>query len=163
MLYMVEMDFVQPARQAAWDAWYIHHLQVLLTVPGFRTAQRFICTTPHAAPYLAIYTVDSPAVFDSAAYRARGGRDSTGEWKPSMVNWDRNVFAGIDRAPIVSESDLLLLTEDAHAVQSHAEIAFSWLTAVGLDRTVSRRALAVTKAHRVQYLARSDAGPIRAY
>ena len=30
-----------------------------------------------------------------------GGRDSTGEWKPTMVNWDRNVFAGIDRAPAV--------------------------------------------------------------
>jgi hypothetical protein len=111
MLYVVEMDFIQPARQAQWDAWYMEHLDILLSVPGFHTAQRFLCSTPWPAPYLAVYTVDSPEVFESASYRARGGRDSTGEWKPLMVNWDRNVFAGIDRAPAVAQGQLLLLTE----------------------------------------------------
>src|SRR5262245_32694132 len=42
MLYMVELDFIQPARLRAWDAWYMHHLEVLLTVPGFHSAQRFL-------------------------------------------------------------------------------------------------------------------------
>ena len=161
MLYVVEMDFTQPARKAAWDAWYAMHLEVLLTVPGFHTAQRFLCALPHRAPYLAVYTVDSAEVFESGAYRERGGRDSTGAWKPSMVNWDRNLFAGIDRAPAVSADELLLLAEDVSAVSAHPDAAFRWLDAVGLDRTLTKRALAVVKAqgHRLP----PTAGPIRAY
>ena len=161
MLYMVELDFTQPARHAEWDAWYMQHLQVLLSVPGFHTAQRFLCAVPHPAPYLAIYSVDSPHVFESDAYQARGGRDSTGAWKTSMVNWDRNLFAGVDRAPAVSDDELLLLTEDERAVAAHPDTAFSWLDVVGLDRTLTRRALAVVKErgrHAVP-----AAGPIRAY
>ena len=161
MLYMVEMDFTQPARKAAWDAWYAQHLEVLLTVPGFHTAQRFLCAVPHPAPYLAVYSVDSAEAFESDAYRARGGRDSTGAWKPSMVNWDRNLFAGIDRAPAVSADELLLLAEDVSAVSAHPDAAFRWLDAVGLDRTLTKRALAVVKAQGHRLLPAADA--IRAY
>jgi hypothetical protein len=158
MLYMVEMDFTQPARRLQWDAWYAQHLQVLLSVPGFHTAQRFLCAMPHPAPYLAIYSVDSADIFESDAYRSRGGRDSTGAWKATMVHWDRNLFAGLERAPAVSADELLLVTEDAGAAAAHADIAFSWLDAVGLDRTVQRRALAVVKKQH-----RAMPEPIRAY
>lgn len=157
---MVEMDFTQPSRQIEWNAWYTEHLRVLLAVPGFHTAQRFVCALPHRAPYLAIYTVDSQEVFASDAYRARGGRDSTGEWKTLMVNWDRNLFAGIDRGPPVAEDELLLMTEDASAVALHPEIAFRWLDAVGLDRTLTRRAIGIIhrrEAHRL------SAASMRAY
>ena len=163
MLYMVEMDFTQPARQSAWNAWYLQHLQVLLSMPGFRTAQRFLCTTPHVAPYLAVYSVDSAEVFTTDAYRARGGRDSTGEWKSTMASWDRNLFSGIDRAPAVYDGELLLMTEDTDADASCGEIAFSWLTAAGLDRTVAKRAIAVAQEPQAQHLARASAGRIRAY
>jgi hypothetical protein len=163
MLYMVEMDFTEPARQAAWDAWYLHHLHVLLSVPGFHTAQRFLCTLPHAAPYLAVYSVDSAQVFDSDAYRARGGRDSTGEWKSSMVSWDRNLFSGIDRAPAVSDGESLLMTEDARATASCTEIAFSWLGPAGLDCTVAQRAIAVAQASQAHRVAQTSGGRIRAY
>lgn len=163
MLYMVEMDFVQRARQTEWDAWYRHHLQVLLSVPGFRTAQRFLCTAPHAAPYLAVYSVDCAEVFESGAYRMRGGRDSTGEWKSSMVNWDRNLFSGIDQAPAVSDAELLLMTEDAGAVASSTAIAFHWLTPAGLDRTVAKRAIAVAPGPQAERGVQASGGRLRAY
>lgn len=163
MLYVVEMDFTQPARQAQWDAWYLEHLDALLSVPGFHTAQRFLCLTPWPAPYLAIYTVDAPEVFASAAYRERGGRDSTGEWKPSMVNWDRNLFAGLERAPAVATDQLLLLTEAEPAAVAGSGLAFSWLTVAGLDRTVARRGLAVAADAQARRAADGSGGLIRAY
>ena len=163
MLYVVEMDFIAPARQAQWDAWYMEHLDILLSVPGFHTAQRFLCSTPWRAPYLAIYTVDSPEVFESASYRARGGRDSTGEWQPLMVNWDRNVFAGIDRAPAVAPGQLLLLTEAEPATLVRTGIDFSWLVPAGLDRTVTRRGLAIVEEMHGRHVAEASRGLIRAY
>lgn len=162
MLYVVEMDFTQPARQAEWDAWYAQHMEVLLSVPGFQTAQRFVCTSAHRAPYLAVYTVTSPEVFESEAYRARGGRESTGEWKPTMTNWDRNLYAGVERAPAVGEQDLLLMTESDRAAASSA-VRFAWLRAIGLDRTIERRAIAVSPAAAGPRIVRESGGLIRAY
>jgi len=163
MLYVVEMKFTQPARQAAWDEWYLEHLDILLTVPGFHTAQRFLCATAWPAPYLAIYSVEGPDVFESKAYRERGGRDSTGEWKPTMVNWDRNLYDGLKRVPAVVETEVLLLTEDYPAVVASTGVAFSWLAAVGLDRTIERRGLAVVDAARGRRIADQSAGRVRVY
>jgi hypothetical protein len=163
MLYVVELDFTQPTRKAEWDAWYLEHVDILLLVPGIHTAQRFVCLTPWSAPYLAIYSVESPEVFESAPYRARGGRDSTGEWKSMMVNWDRNVFSGIERAPAVADGQLLLLTEADRAAVARAEVDFSWLEVVGLDRTVASRGLAVVEEMRGRYLAGDGQGLVRAY
>ena len=163
MLYVVEMDFTRPSRQAAWDAWYMEHVHVLLSVPGFHTAQRFVCLTPWSAPYLAIYSVDSADVFESSPYRARGGRDSTGEWQPLMVNWDRNVFAGIDRAPAVTPEQVLLLTEAERAHVEQSGVNFSWLEIAGLDRTLLGRGLAIADEALGRRIAEASRGAIRAY
>jgi hypothetical protein len=163
MLYMVELDFGAPARQAEWDAWYLEHLHVLLSVPGFHSAQRFACLTPWRAPLLAIYTVDSAAVFESAPYRARGGRDSTGEWKPLMRNWDRNVYDGLARAPAVASEQVLLLADADTPSVRQLGIDFHWLEAVGLDRTVLRRGLAVVAAALWRGLAPARTESLRAY
>ena len=163
MLYVVEMDFTEPSRQAEWDAWYLEHLHVLLSVPGIHTAQRFVCLTPCRAPWLAIYTVDSPEVFESAPYRTRGGRDSTGEWKPLMRNWDRNVFDGLERAPAVGAEQALLLADDEPASVRELGIDFCWLEAVGLDRTVMRRGLAVVDAALCRRPALAQTETVRAY
>jgi len=163
MLYFVEMEFTQPDRQAAWDAWYLEHVDILLTVPGFHSAQRFYCETPFPAPYLAIYSVDGPEVFESRAYRERGGRDSTGEWKPTMVNWDRNLYAGLERAPAVGEAEVLLVTEAAPAAMAACEAAFSWIVSAGLDRTIERRGLAaIARSHGLS-IAAASGGQVRAY
>jgi len=163
MLYIVELDFTQPTRKAEWDAWYMEHVDVLLSVPGIHTAQRFVCLTLWPAPYLAIYSVESPEVFESTPYRARGGRDSTGEWKSLMVNWDRNLFAGIERAAAVTFGQLLLLTEADPAAVGRVGVDFSWLDVVGLDRTVARRGLAVVEEMRGRYIAGDGQGLVRAY
>jgi hypothetical protein len=163
MLYVVEMAFGERSRQAEWDAWYLEHLHVLLSVPGFHTAQRFVCLSPWRAPWLAIYSVDAAEVFESAPYRARGGRDSTGEWKPLMRNWDRNVYDGLERAPAVDRGQALLLADAEPASVRGLGIDFCWLEAVGLDRTVTRRGLAVVDAALGNSLALAPTGAVRAY
>ena len=59
MIYMVEMDFPHPERLPEWHAWYMAHIRVLLTVPGFRASQRFEAITPTPSPYLALHEVAS--------------------------------------------------------------------------------------------------------
>ena len=66
MIYMVEMDFRHPERQAEWHSWYLAHIRVLQTVPGFRASQRFQAIAPTPSPYLALHEVASPQVFESA-------------------------------------------------------------------------------------------------
>ena len=96
MIYMVEMDFPHPERLAEWHDWYLAHIRVLLTVPGFRASQRFQAITETPSPYLALHEVASPALFESAEYRARGGPASTGEWRALQTNWHRNLLDGLD-------------------------------------------------------------------
>ena len=51
MIYMVEMDFPHPERLSEWHHWYLAHVRVLQTVPGFRASQRFqamFCPHLHA-------------------------------------------------------------------------------------------------------------------
>ena len=163
MLYVVELEFALPAKAAQRNAWYTGHLEQLLSVPGFHSAQRFHCLTPWPAPYLAIYTVDSPDVFVSDAYRARGGRGATGQWQPLMSNWDRNLFAGIDRAPAVDAEQLLLLTEAEPEAVTDAGVAFSWAETAGLDRTLPRRGFAVVDQVHGRLIAAGHPGLIRAY
>src|SRR5437773_10763163 len=74
VIYMVEMDFPHPERLREWHDWYLAHIRVLLTVPGFRASQRFQAIVETAAPYLALHEVSGPEMFASAAYRSRGGR-----------------------------------------------------------------------------------------
>src|SRR5580658_5569396 len=59
VIYMVEMDMRLGDREAEWHAWYLAHIKVLLSVPGFRTSQRFQSILPAPAPYLALHQVDS--------------------------------------------------------------------------------------------------------
>src|SRR5256885_1760100 len=87
VIYMVEMDFPHPERLREWHEWYLAHIQVLLTVPGFRASQRFQATLPAAAPYLALHEVSGPEMFASPAYRSRGGPASTGEWRQLQTHW----------------------------------------------------------------------------
>src|SRR5262249_57751313 len=99
MLYMVEMDFRNPAREADWHIWYLQHIAKLIrTVPGFRASQRFRAITPSASPWLAMHDVVPAAVFQSAEYRASGGPAATGEGQARAPNWYPNPFHRL-RAP----------------------------------------------------------------
>jgi len=144
MIYMVEMDFPHPERLAEWHDWYLAHIRVLLTVAGFRASQRFEAVVGTHLRYLALHEVESAALFESEAYRSRGGPASTGEWRQLQTNWHRNLLAGLDETPDVPRDAYLLVLRDALGIPAvPGGLAISWLDAVGLDRTIERCGLAV--------------------
>ena len=144
MIYMVEMDFPHPERLQEWHDWYLAHIRVLLTVPGFRASQRFEAIVDTPSRYLALHEVASAALFESDAYRSRGGPASTGEWRQLQTNWHRNLLDGLDETPEVPTDAHLLVLRDVPGVPAvPGGLAVSWLTGVGLDRTVERCGLAV--------------------
>jgi hypothetical protein len=147
VIYIVEMDFPHPERLAEWHDWYLAHIRVLLSVPGFRASQRFQAILPAAALYLALHEVCGPEMFDSPAYRSRGGPASTGEWRHLQTNWRRNLLEGVDTIPDVPAGSHLLLLDDARDTNlppgPKMTWDVTWLRGVGLDRTLTECGLAV--------------------
>ncbi len=160
---MVEMAFPHPEREAEWHAWYLAHIGVLLSVPGFHASQRFKAVVATPSPYLALHEVASAALFDSPAYRSRGGPASTGEWRSLQTNWHRNLLrriedaparqaratlapkGGLDATPEVPADAHLLVLRDARDAALPDGIAVNWLCGVGLDRTLGECGLAVVR------------------
>jgi hypothetical protein len=143
MIYMVEMALLDTARRAEWDVWYLAHQGKLLAIPGFRASQRFEAIHPAAAPFVALHEVDSPDIFAGPSYRAKAGPTNTGEWQAKMGNWHRNLFAGIDHTPDVGSDTRLVVVEAEAGAKLPAGVAVAWMDAVGLDRSVPRRGLAL--------------------
>src|SRR5262245_450410 len=139
---MVEMTLLETARRAEWDAWYVAHQHQLLSIPGFRASQRFESIHPVKSPFVALHEVDSPEVFVSSPYRAKGGPSNTGEWQAKMINWHRNLF-GVDHTPDVPMGARLVVVEDGNGPALPDHVRVRWMEAVGLDRSVPRRGLAV--------------------
>jgi hypothetical protein len=147
MIYMVEMDFRNPAREHDWHTWYLDHVTRLIrNVPGFRATQRFRAITATPSPWLALHEVASPAVFESAAYKVNGGPASTGEWQMEHTNWRRNLLGGIEATPNVAMDEHLLVAEGGADVPSAIAPAVTWLESVGLDRSAGRCGIAVVPA-----------------
>jgi hypothetical protein len=143
VIYMVEMDMRLDDREAEWHDWYIAHIKVLLTVPGFRASQRFQSLLPCPAPYLALHHVDSGAIFESPEYRSRGGPGSTGDWRARHSNWRRNLLEGLAEPPDVPSDKYVLRLENARDVALPAGTSPVWTKAVGLDRDAAEFAIAV--------------------
>jgi hypothetical protein len=143
VIYMVEMDMRLDDKEAEWHEWYVAHIRVLLSVPGFRASQRFQSILPAPAPYLALHQVDSGAIFDSPEYRSRGGPGSTGDWRERHSNWRRNLLEGLDATPEVAPKSHLLRLENARDVALPAGVSLAWTKAVGLDRDAQEFGLAV--------------------
>ena len=145
MIYMVECALTTQQSDATWDRWY-HSMKppnVLPTVPGITTTQRFKGVNVAPPAYFAIYTVESVEVMTSAAYKnAGGGRFQTEDWKPMITFWNRDVFEGMD-APDVPLDSMLLVLDRAAPDGPTGGISFSWLRAAGLDRSTPYRGLAV--------------------
>ena len=146
MIYCVELAFSEPAREAQWNDWYSEHLDILLSVPGFSTAQRFMSTAPCRAPYLAAYSVASAEVFESGPYQQRGGRGSPGTWVPLMVNWDRNLFDGLTQLPDIKQDQYLVVVDRPSHQIANFSVKLHSLNCAGLDRTVQSRGIAVLSA-----------------
>ena len=147
VIYLVEMDFRNPAREHDWHVWYLEHSAFLVrTMPGFTATQRFRCLNASPSPWLALHEVSGPEVFESAQYKAGGGPPSTGEWAREHINWQRNLFDGTRQTPDVAFDQHLLMAEGDAALPDGYEAGATRLVAVGLDRSSRRRSIAVVPA-----------------
>jgi hypothetical protein len=145
MIFMSQSGLTAPERQAEWERWYLTHLQVMLTVNGITSTQRFALIHGDNAPSLALYTIVSPDVFQDAHYlRVRG----MGEWLPLIDrrHYRRNLFAGLEAAPDVPETHVLLVADRDQPEPMLAGMAWTWLEAVALDRVPPYRGLAVVSS-----------------
>ena len=146
MIYMVEMDFRDPAREHDWHTWYLAHTtQLVRNVPGFTATQRFRAITPTPSPWLAMHEVTGPEVFESKDYKANGGPASTGEWKDRHTNWYRNLFSGWEQTPDVPLDHHIVVAESTAEVPSSIARKLSWGTSAGLDKTAAKRGILVLK------------------
>ncbi|GIX49179.1 MAG: hypothetical protein KatS3mg131_3390 [Candidatus Tectimicrobiota bacterium] len=159
MLYMVECGFADAAQEAAWNAWYGEtKLAELLAVPGFLASQRFRALDDAPAPYLAIHSIASAAVFTHPAYR-RGGGGGFGPWDPALItDWRRRLFTGLDVMPAVAAEERLVVYDGDPQAAPPLGLRFAWLAgvdwgavttyraAVALDASVPHRGVAIVDA-----------------
>ena len=142
MIYMVECGFAEPDREKAWNEWYSGHLVDFLKVPEFHSAQRFIAVEPSFPKYRAMYTIESEAAFESPVYKGfRGGKFPV-EWRSAITDFHRNLFDGNGLAPDLSLQDCLLVADEPSSLRVEDVDLQIW-NAVGLDKSVSRRGIAV--------------------
>lgn len=146
MLYMVEMELPDRSREADWHDWYDSHIGKLLTLEGYHASQRFEALGPRAAPFLAVHDVVGPELFEGDGYRGVGGPSGTGAWRERMTNWSRNLFAGCDALPDVAMDAKLALVDDAANLPDAVRGDVTWLTCVGLDRSIPERGFLVLPA-----------------
>jgi len=142
MIFMSQSGLTDASRASDWDAWYVEHLAIMLTVPGISSAQRFQTLIPGYPPSLAMYSIASPTVFQDPYYLSVRGM---GEWR-SLIDercYRRNLFEGLESAPDVPEGQLLVIAD--RDAPDRAPIALTWLKAVGLDRSTPYRGIAVTE------------------
>jgi hypothetical protein len=149
MIYMVEQIFNNAERETEWNAWYMGHLWVLLSVPGIDTAQRLRQVgTPSS--YLAIYSVASPEVYDSEAYaNVGGGGHASVKWK-DYVRRRRVLFDGLGRVPEIGPNHCLIISEPEPASLDLPNLLFLPLHRVLLDSIVQQRFLAIAQVEQVE-------------
>lgn len=163
MIYIVECAFTDPAREAAWNAFYSgEKLATLLALPGFRASQRFHALTDIAAPYLAVHSIRDAAVLNQTVYRDVGGGTFSG-WDDLVTNWDRNLFTGMEAAQEVADDECLVMLDDPEAVYSTPGADFTWLDIAGLDRTTERRGLAIVDRATGESMARGKPDIFRVF
>ena len=160
MIFMSQSGLIDSQRQAAWDQWYLAHLHVMLTVACIESAQRFELLRGNSSPSLAIYTIASPEVFRDAYYLSIRGM---GQWLPliARAQYHRNLFAGLDSAPEVPDTGLLLIADRDEPEPILRGIAWTWLEAVGLDRSTPYHGIAVVSAAHATRVPRADVASYR--
>lgn len=142
MIFMSQSGITDPARAVDWDAWYVEHLRIMLTVPGISSTQRFKTDSPGDPPSLAMYTIAGTGIFDDPYYQSVRGM---GEWLPLIDRkyCRRNLFEGLDAAPDVRDDCVLLVADRAVPQSEDNGVVFSWLKTIGLDYSTPYRGIAV--------------------
>jgi hypothetical protein len=144
MIFISQSGLIAGQDEAAWDQWYIEHLRIMATVPGIASAQRFKTDTHGFPPSLAMYSVASPAVFNDPYYLSVRGM---GKWLPLIDRqyYKRNLFDGLEHAPVVADDAYLLVADRERAEAAIAGIEFTWLKSVAIDRSTPYRGIAVSQ------------------
>ena len=142
-VYIVRCKFTEPAREQAWNDWYGGPKIVqMLSLPHFRTCQRFRRVSGTGRDYLALWTVSKPEAMTSPEYRAQWGFS---DWTPYITDWSRDLFDGRpanENAFAVPAAGALQVVsfEGMSAAQADAARAampragMMWLPIAGLDR-----------------------------
>jgi hypothetical protein len=140
MIFTSESGLTDPSRLDDWDEWYRGHLAAMVAVPGISSAHRFRALEAGPPPSLAMYSVASAAVFESEVYlRTRGMGPFVAVVDERMHR--RNLFEGLDAAPVVPMTAVLLVADRDAAGPNHDGLV--WLRAIGLDRSTAYRGIAV--------------------
>jgi len=139
---MSQSGITDTARESDWDRWYVEHLRIMASVPGISSAQRFKTSTRGYSPSLAMYSVASADVFKDPYYLSVRGM---GEWLKLIdkQHYRRNLFAGLDNAPDVADSDVLIVADRERPDPVVGSIPWIWLNCVGIDRSTHYRGVAV--------------------
>jgi hypothetical protein len=144
MIFMSQSGLTDAGREKEWDAWYVEHLRIMMTVPGISSAQRFKTDSPDYSPSLAMYTIASAEMFQDPYYQSVRGM---GDWLPLIQkqHYRRNLFEGLDQAPDVAE-DCVLIVADRDRPADVPGVALIWLKCAGIDRSTPYRGIAVVKS-----------------
>jgi hypothetical protein len=154
---MVEHTFGLPEMEAEWNAWYSDNLEVLLSIPGFETAQRFQARAGAGRRYMAMYTIASARVFQGSAYKSVGGGGGASvRFHPAYQEWRRNLLDGLARAPEVGRGQVLAMADRKRPGGK----PYNWLRTTGLHRTTPFRGLAVVAEEAAVELAEEPGGPV---
>jgi len=134
-----------------WSKWYVEHLEIMLTVNGIDSAERFT-TDSQGWPFsLAMYSIRSPEIFQDPYYlKIRG----MGSWAPLIDKnyYQRNLFSGREVAPKVSKDEVLLVTNQSAPISSLLDLEWDWLKSVGLDQSTPYRGIKVIKSESLMQL-----------
>lgn len=111
MIYIIEIDYADPASEAEWNAWYDGYMRDLVGVPGILTGQRFVTVTPGARRYLAVYGFAGTSVYGEERYKAVGGGGfASAKWR-AHIRRRRNLYDGVDHVPEVTLGSRMVLSE----------------------------------------------------
>jgi hypothetical protein len=152
MIFMSQSGITDPARESDWDRWYVGHLDLMASVPGVASAQRFRTLTPGHPPSLAMYSVASANVFQDPYYLSVRGM---GDWL-AVIDWryyKRNLFVGAELAPNVDDGEVLLVADRDTADEALGGADWTWLECAGIDRSTPYRGIAVLSEARAQSFA----------
>ncbi len=156
-IYMVQHAFSKPEWEQEWNEWYAGNLLVLMKVPGFITGQRFKALEGTPPRYMAMYTVASPEVFESAIYTQSGGGGTASQrFRPAYSVWIRNLFEGLIQAPEVLADEVLLVLDGPEVPAQYGGVKLQSMQTTGFHRTTPARGLGVVKRSELGRIPASD-------
>ncbi len=148
MLYIVEMALNPGHTEQDWKRWEVEMKpsELLMTVPGMLSAQRFKGVTEPLA-YYAHYDIASADVLTSPAYKNVGGGVRVKNWNThNIAYWHRDIADGVAVVPRVPDGYVLLVKKASALDFPDEGLPFIRLTAVGLEKSVPYRGIAIVPA-----------------